>query len=140
MDRNLKLSVTEEINVPASRLWNALTDTDTIRQFMWGTEAKSEWKAGSALTFEGVWQGKPYREKGTILEIEKEKLMKYSYLSNGLEDRPENYAIITYRLLPENGKTRLTVTQEGARDEKALEHSQEGWKSMLGSLKKIVEG
>lgn len=139
MDRKLKLTVTETIAAPAARVWAVLTDPASIKEFMWGTNAKSDFKKGSPLTFEGVWEGKPYHEKGTILEVEKPKLMKYTYLSAGLEDTPGNYAVITYELSAEDDKTRMTVTQEGARDEKALEHSKEGWKSILGNLKKVVE-
>jgi uncharacterized protein YndB with AHSA1/START domain len=139
MNRNLKLTVSENIDAPAAVVWNALTDSETITKFMWGTHAKSDWKVGSPLTFEGVWEGKAYHEKGTILEIQKEKLMKYSYLTAGIEDVPENYSIITYQLSSDNGKTKMTVTQEGAKDEKSLEHSKQGWTSILGNLKNVVE-
>ena len=139
MDNNLKLTVTENLAAPAADVWTALTDPETITKFMWGTHAKSDWKVGSPLTFEGEYQGKPYREKGTILDVEKNKLMKYTYLSNGLEDKPENYAIITYRLSGNNGKTTLAFTQEGASDQNALEHSKDGWRSMLSTLKEILE-
>ncbi len=139
MDRKLILTVSENIDAHVATVWRALTDPETIKTFMWGTNAKSDWKKGSPLTFEGVWEGKPYHEKGTILEIEKDRFMKYTYLSAGLEDKAENYAVITYELSPENGKTRMTVIQEGARDQKALEHSKEGWTSILANLKKVVE-
>ena len=139
MDRNLKLTETISINAPGAEVWKALTDSATIEKFMWGTHASSDWKKGSPLTFEGEWEGKPYKEKGTILEIEKEKLMKYTYLISGIEDKPENYAIITYRLSGSNGKTDMSVTQEGAKDQESLEHSKQGWKSILGNLKKILE-
>jgi len=139
MDRNLKLTLSEDINVPAATVWEALTDRETIRKFMWGTHATSDWKEGSTLTFEGEWQGKSYHEKGIILGIEKGKLMRYTYLSTGFEDKPENYAIITYQLSGGDEKTTLTVTQEGAKDEEALQHSKEGWRSMLGNLKNILE-
>ena len=139
MDRNLKITVEENIDAPTSAVWNALTDSETISKFMWGTHAQSDWKVGSPLTFEGVWEGKPYHEKGTILEAEKDRLIKYTYLSAGLDDKPENYAVITYRLSGSNGKTTLAVTQEGANDQNALEHSKEGWRSMLTTLKEIVE-
>jgi uncharacterized protein YndB with AHSA1/START domain len=139
MNRNLKLTVSENIDAPAAVVWNALTDSETISKFMWGTHAKSDWKVGSPLTFEGVWEGKAYHEKGTILEIQKDKLMKYSYLTAGIEDVPENYSIITYQLSSDNGTTKMTVTQEGATDEKSLEHSKQGWTSILGNLKNVVE-
>lgn len=139
MDRNLKLTESVTIKAPVARVWKALTDPATIEKFMWGTHATSEWKAGTPITFEGVYEGKTYHEKGMILEIEKEKLMMYTYLSSGMEDRPDKYAIITYRLSSQNGETAMSVTQEGARDQKALDHSKEGWRSILGNLKKIIE-
>jgi uncharacterized protein YndB with AHSA1/START domain len=139
MDKNLKLSITEDINAPVSKVWQALTDKSTIKKFMWGTDASSDWKKGSSITFEGVYEGKSYHEKGEILEIEKERLMKYTYLSAGNDDKPENYAIITYKLSGSNGHTKMTVIQEGAKDQKALDHSKDGWKSIVGNLKKIVE-
>jgi uncharacterized protein YndB with AHSA1/START domain len=139
MDKKLKLTISEEIKAPINKVWKALTDKETIKKFMWGTNASSDFKQGSPITFEGVHEGKAYHEKGTILEIEKDSLMKYTYLTAGVEDKPENYAIITYHLSGTNGQTKMTVTQEGAKDQNALEHSKEGWKSILGNLKKIVE-
>jgi len=140
MDRNLKLTVTETIHADRSKVWNALTDRATIEKFMWGTHATSDWKKGSPLIFEGEYQGKQYREKGTILDALPEKMLRYTYLSSGLADVPENYAIITYELRGEgNGTTSLNVTQEGATNEKALEHSREGWRNMLGTLKQLLE-
>lgn len=139
MDKNLKLTETVTINAPTSEVWSALTDSATIQKFMWGTHATSEWKKGSPLTFEGEWEGKAYREKGIILEIEREKLMKYTYLSSGIDDKPENYAIVTYRLSGNNGTTQMSVTQEGAKNQESLDHSKDGWKSILGNLKKLLE-
>jgi uncharacterized protein YndB with AHSA1/START domain len=139
MDRNLKLTVSETIHAKATKVWNALTDSATIEKFMWGTHATSDWKKGSSLVFEGEYQGKHYREQGTILDVQPEKMIKYTYLANGLDDKPENYSIITYQLQQDQNGTALNVTQEGANDEKALEHSKEGWRNMLGTLKQILE-
>ena len=127
------------INASPALVWKALTDAATIERFMWGTLATSDWKVGSAITFEGVYEGKPYRDKGLVLESEKEKRLKYTFLSGKNEDRPENYAVITYTLSGDENETSMTVSQEGANDEKALEHSRQGWKSILKNLKGILE-
>ena len=139
MDRNLRLTESVVIDASIADVWHAITDAGSIEQFMWGTHVASGWRVGSSITFEGVYQGKPYKDKGIILEIEKEKRMKYTFLSGGNEDRPENYAIITYNLSEKDGLTTMRVTQEGAKDQKALEHSKQGWKSILDNLKKLVE-
>lgn len=141
MDHNIKLTITETIDAPASAVWKALTDKEMIKKYFFGTEAESDWKTGSPITFTGTWKGQKYTDKGNILEIEKEKLIKYDYWSNmsGLEDKPENYATITYRLNAKNGQTTVTAIQEGFKDREAYDHSTEGWKGVLKGLKDLLE-
>lgn len=141
MNHDLKLTVTETINAPVATIWNALTDKELIKKYFFGTDVESDWKKGSAIQFTGEWEGNSYLDKGTILDIEKEKLLKYDYWSSmsGLEDKPGNYATITYFLEEKNGQTELTVTQKGFRDQEAYEHSSQGWKDVLQGLKKQVE-
>lgn len=139
MDKNLKLTESVMIQSSPAAVWRALTDPATIERFMWGTHATSDWNIGSPVTFEGVYQGKPYQDKGVILESEKEKRLKYTFLSGTNEDRPENYSVITYTLSGGGNETLMTVTQEGANDEKALEHSRQGWNSILKNLKALLE-
>ena len=88
-----------------------------------------------------MWDEKPYIDKGTILEIEKEKLIKYSYWSSfsGTEDVPENYANVCYSISDYEGETLFTVTQDGQKTEEAREHSKQNWQSILNSLKELLE-
>lgn len=141
MDHKLKLTSSEIINAPVSTVWEALTDKEKIKEYFFGTEVETDWAKGSSITFTGTWEGQEYRDKGVILEIDKEKLLKYSYWSSmsGLRDIPENYATVTYRLHSMNGKTHLEVTQQGFKDREAYEHSRQGWKNVLMGLKKQVE-
>lgn len=129
------------INVPPSKVWEALTTPSIIKQYFFGTDAISDWKVGSPLIFKGEWQGKHYEDKGTILEVISQKLFKYSYWSSmsGTEDKPENYVNVTYELSENNNTTKLTVTQENIPDEKTKEHSEENWRKVIGDLKKLLE-
>ena len=97
---NLTLTTSVSIQAPLAKVWHALTDPEQIKKYLFGTETVTDWKAGSPITFSGEWEGKAYQDKGTILEIEKEKILKYSYWSSfsGTEDKPENYANVTYRV------------------------------------------
>ena len=66
----------------------------------------------------------------------------YSYWSGftGLEDKPENYSLITYDLEKINDeKTKLTWTQKGFANEQGYKHSQSGTKELLIKIKEIVE-
>ena len=58
---------------------------------------------------------------------------------SGLEDKPENYMIVTYELSPANGGTELKLTQENIADEASRKGSEENWEAVLRELKKIVE-
>ena len=129
------------INAPATKVWEALTTPAIIKQYFFGTDAVSDWKVGSPLIFKGEWQGKQYQDKGTILETVPEKIFKYPYWSSmsGIEDKPENYVIVTYELSEKNNATTLTITQENIPDEKTREHSEENWKKVLEDLKKLLE-
>jgi len=141
MKRNITGKVNAEIDAPASKVWDALTKPELIKQYFFGTEAISDWKKGSRLYFRGEWEGKKYEDKGTILETNPPKLFRYSYWSSmsGIEDKPENYVTVTYDLKEENGKTRLTITQENIPDEKTKAHSEENWNKVVSDLKNLVE-
>jgi uncharacterized protein YndB with AHSA1/START domain len=134
-----KASVT--IAAPASRVWDALTNPDLIKQYFFGTQAVSDWKEGSTLEFKGVWEGKPYLDKGVILKSQPEKLFQYTYYSSfsNLPDAPENYANISYELEEENGETALTIKQENIANEEARKHSEQNWSHVLKSLKDLLE-
>ena len=58
---------------------------------------------------------------------------------SGKEDKPENYANVTYELTPGNNETGLTITQDNIADEKTKEHSMQNWRSVLNDLKKLLE-
>lgn len=133
--------VAKVIDAPASEVWDALTNPEKIKKYFFGTEVISDWKTGSSLQFKGEWEGKEYLDKGTILKSEKEKIFQYDYLSSfsGLEDKPENYAIVTYELQSENGKTKLIITQHNNATEESKKHSEENWNYILNSLKELVE-
>jgi uncharacterized protein YndB with AHSA1/START domain len=138
---DIDLTLTTEINATIAKVWDALINPEQIKKYLFGTQTHSDWKVGSPIRFTGEWQGKSYEDKGTILAIEKEKILSYDYWSSfsGAPDVPENYQIVTFRLDNANGKTRVSLTQQNIRSEEAKSHSEENWKMVLNSLKKLVE-
>jgi uncharacterized protein YndB with AHSA1/START domain len=141
MSANLIAKASTSISAPASRVWDALTNPEIIRQYLFGTQAVSDWKEGSPLAFKGEWEGKTYLDKGIILKSEPEKIFQYTYLSSfsNLPDRPENYANVTYELHQDDGETILTVKQENIANEEARKHSEKNWELVLKTLKDLLE-
>lgn len=140
INRNLKIEISEKFDASVAEVQDALTDQESVKKHFFSTELNTDWKVGSPITFSGNWEGQTYQDKGKILEVEKEKLLRYTHLSSfsGLPDLPENYSTVTYQLKAENDHTVLTVTQEGFRDEKSYNDSEEGWKMVLTGLKKLL--
>lgn len=141
MKSNMVTKVKTTINAPISQVWDALTKPEIIKQYFFGTDTISDWRAGSLIKFKGEWDGKKYEDKGTILEMNYQQLIKYNYWSSisGIEDKTENYIIVTYQLSGEDDNVILTVTQENIPDEKMKAHSEENWKKVLNDLKNLLE-
>jgi hypothetical protein len=59
---------------------------------------------------------------------------------NGQEDVPENYHTLLYELEEHDGKTRVSLSQDGNATEEAAEHSKANWQKMLSGLKSVAEG
>lgn len=140
-DKKFVLEKSIDLNADVNKVWDALINPEKIKQYLFGTEAVSDWKEGSPLYFKGEWDGKEYLDKGVITKIVPGKLFQYTYWSSfsGMEDVPENYANVTYKLSPEDGKTRLMIIQDNIATEESKQHSDHNWDGVLEGLRKIVE-
>ena len=142
MNDKFTAKATSTINAPAAKVWDALTKPELIKQYLFGTEVNTDWQVGSPITYKGVWEGKSYEDKGEILQIEPEKLLVSTFWSSlaGLPDVPENYKTVQYELSPENGGTKLTITQDNNADQAEANHSVQNWNTVIDGLKKLLEG
>lgn len=129
------------IRATADKVWDALTNPKLIKQYLFGTEAKSDWKAGSPITYTGMWQGKSYEDKGTVLEAVPRKLLKSTFWSSmaGKPDTPEHYQTVTYELSEAGGKTTVTVTQDNNPNAESASHSESNWGQVLQAMKDLLE-
>ncbi len=141
MNKELVVTKSIEINATKGKIWDALTNPEMIKTYLFGTETISDWQKGSEIIFQGEYQGHQYKDKGVITAIKSNELLQYTYWSgfSGLEDKPENYSLITYAINSLNGKTTLTFTQQGYPNEQAQQHSSTAWATILQQIKKIVE-
>jgi uncharacterized protein YndB with AHSA1/START domain len=141
MKNTLTTETSVHIDAAPDKVWDALTNPDVIEKYFFGTHAKSTWKPGSPVKFTGEWEGKTYEDKGTVLENREQHFLKYSYWSSmsGMEDKPENYATITYKLEPDSEGSNLTVIQDNIPDEKMKAYSAANWNMVLDNLKKLLE-
>ena len=141
MSKGLVVTKSILINANPTAVWDALVNPKKIKQYLFGTETISDWKVGSRITYKGEWQGKQYEDGGMILQLVPGKIFQSTYWSSmsGTEDKPENYATVTYELTQEAGGTLLSLTQDNCKTEEQRKHSEENWGMVLEGLKKVAE-
>jgi uncharacterized protein YndB with AHSA1/START domain len=141
MDKNLVARASISINAPREKVWNALVNPEAIKQYMFGTQVVSDWREGSAIVWKGEWQGKPYEDKGVVLQIKPGRSIQYSHFSplSGLADKAENYHKVTIDLSTVEYQTRVSLTQDKNASEEERAHSEKNWEMMLAALKKYLE-
>ena len=140
---------TIKIQAPIARVWDALVNPDMTAIYMFGCRTVSDWTPGSLLLWEGQYEGKNMVfVKGYVKEIKPPSLLVYTVFdpNSTMEDIPENYLRVTYRLQEEGDQTVLTVTQDGfenaARGEERfheVSNNGEGWNPILKSIADLLE-
>lgn len=145
MRQDLIVSESIDINTNASNVWNVLTNPELIKEYLFGTETVTDWKVGSEIVFQGKYGDNlefSYRDHGVIQQYVPNELLSYSYWSgfSGLEDKPENYSLVTYTLEKKSDDvTKFTWTQKGFGTEEGYQHSLSGMKAFLEKIKEIAE-
>jgi uncharacterized protein YndB with AHSA1/START domain len=141
MKTNYIASASTQINAPASKVWEALTKPELIKHYLFGTDVISDWTPGSPILYRGEWQGKPFEDKGQVVEVEPEKRLVTTHWSplSGVPDRPENYHMVTYELVEKDGRIEVTIRQDNNSSEEEKQHSEQNWKTVLEGMKKLME-
>ncbi len=148
-DNQLNVKSSIRINATADRVWDALTNPEQTKKYMFGCETVSDWTIGSPLLWKGQYEGKDMVfVKGHIVKIEPGTLLAYTTIdpNSDIEDIPENYLTVTYDLYPEKDETILTVIQgdykkvaDGDRRYKEAYNEGQGWNPILVEIKKMLE-
>ncbi|GIO29327.1 MULTISPECIES: SRPBCC family protein [Paenibacillus] len=131
------------IDASTEKVWAALTDPEQVKQWQYGSMLLTDWQEGGEIRFRNEWEGQVFEQWGKVLDIVPHELIRYSLFAPrpGLEDKPENYFIMSYILSEEGGSTLLRIEQEDNRPGATQEvrESEEDDQSVLGMLKKLAE-
>jgi uncharacterized protein YndB with AHSA1/START domain len=136
------------VDASAKQVWDALVDPVAIKKYFMGTTVATDWKIGSPISWSGEWKGKPFSDKGEILDCQDSKVLSYSHWSplTGAADSPENYHVVTTTLHQADRGTRVELTQSNltggvsAADRSSRADFEKNWSTVLEGLKKTVEG
>lgn len=142
-----ELTVKKEIilNANTSEVWDALTNPDKTKAYMFNCKVVTDWKVGSPIIWEGAEDGKEY-VKGNVLNYEKEKFLEYITFdpNSEVKDDPNNHLSVKLQLVPEGDRTLLKIKQgdfsKVSNAQKRYDETILGWEYALGGLKKLLEG
>ena len=132
-------SVERVYNASITKVWNALTNIDEIRQWYFDI---SDFKAEKGFEFSFIGTGKDsshsYKHLCRITEVIPNKKLAYSWQYEGLK----GYSEVIFELFQENTKTRVKLTHEGLNtfpqnnQDFLQENFVEGWTSIIGDILK----
>ncbi len=142
MSTKLTAKSTTVINAEPARVWAALTDPEVVSRAFFGATVDTDWQVGSPITFSGEWQGRSFQDKGEVVRVEPDRVLRFTHFSplSGQPDVPENYHTVTFELSPRDGGTEVTLSQSNAGSEEERKHSEDNWAQVLDSLKRLTEG
>ncbi len=129
------------INASIEKVWAAVTKPELVKLWQYGSELITDWQPGSDIKFSTRWEDKVFEQWGKVLEYKSNQSVSYSLFAPrpGIEDKPENYFIMSYVLSAENGQTKLEIIHEDNRPNAVQEAPQGEENPVLQMLKNIAE-
>jgi uncharacterized protein YndB with AHSA1/START domain len=139
-----------QINAPAERVFQALTDPQQLMRWWNSDECQTEffemdtrpgghWRFGtkqSTLTVNGVNQ---FFCQGKVLEFDPPRVLAYTWVANWHDDKTRR-TVVRWELTPTKDGTHVKVTHSGlAQEAVARKDYSGGWPGVVEMLKKFVE-
>lgn len=132
---------TLKINASIQKVWDTITKAELVKLWQYGSDLITSWEIGSDIKFRTAWEDKVFEQWGKVLAFQPKELARYSLFAPrpDLEDRPENYFVMSYMLTEENGQTTLEIIQEDNRPNAVQEAPQGEENPVLKALKELAE-
>ena len=132
---------TIKINAPVEKVWHTITKAELVKLWQYGSDLITTWETGSDIRFRTEYGDKVFEQSGKVLEVRPNELVRYSLFAPrpDLEDKPENYFIMSYILTGFDGQTQLEIVQEDNRPNAVQEDPQGEENPVLKSLKELAE-
>ncbi|MBK9490521.1 MAG: SRPBCC domain-containing protein [Haliscomenobacter sp.] len=130
------------INASPQKVWDTITKPEWVKLWQYGSDLVTTWEIGTDIKFSTAWEDKVFEQWGKVQAFKPTELVSYSLFAPRpeLEDKPENYFIMSYHLSSENGQTKLEIVQEDNRPNAVQEAPQDEENPVLKLLKEIAEG
>ena len=138
MNRSTFMYVTY-IRTTPEKLWSALTDPATMRQYWFGMHQESDWLPGSAWKL--VFPDGRIADAGEVVEAERPRRLVIKWRNEFKPElKTEGYSRCTMELEPEKDTVKLTITHVMEQDDsKFIAAVSGGWPKIVSNLKSLLE-
>jgi uncharacterized protein YndB with AHSA1/START domain len=127
------------IRTTPEKLWSALTDPATMKQYWFGMHQESDWLPGS--TWKLVFPDGRIADAGEVIEAERPRRLVIRWRNEFKPElKTEGYSRCTMELEPEKDTVKLTIThvmEQG--DSKFIQAVSGGWPKIVSNLKSLLE-
>ena len=129
------------INASVNRVWDTVKNPDLVKLWQYGSKLQTTWQVDNPIKFSTEWEGKLYEQWGIVKEVIPYSLVKYSLFAPrpDLEDKSENYFMMSYVLTTVDDATKLEIIQEDNRPNAVQEAPQDETNPILITLKEVAE-
>ena len=129
------------------KVWQALVDTDVMRQYWVGPSGEcarvnvSDWKPGSRWEHQRADDARTVDIVGTVIESIPSRRLVFTWARPQDAEDESKHSRVSFDIEPHgDGLVRLTVTHDDlARDPKMLAGISGGWPMVLSNLKTLLE-
>jgi len=127
------------IRATAEKLWRALIEPESTRQYWMATTQESEWKPGASWRI--IFADGRVADSGEVVEMEPHQRLVLKWRNELFpEMTAEGFSRMTYEIEEKGDAVKLTVThvmdKSGSKFIKAVST---GWPMILASLKSLLE-
>ncbi|WP_029902277.1 SRPBCC domain-containing protein [Prevotella sp. 10(H)] len=131
---NTPIIIKKTYPVPVSKVWAAITDKDKMREWYFDIDDFTLHK-GSEFNFSVTFDGRTYHHRCTIIEIEPEKKLVYTWTH---PEDSEGESVVEWEMESVPEGTEVTLTHFGtenfadAGEGFSREDHEQGWEEILG--------
>ena len=139
-ETRFSIEVSTLVQAGLTETWRMLVDPARASELWWGSTVESDFQPGHPIVWKGTWEGKPFEDRGTILQVREPTLLQYSHWTPSMgPDTEENRNLLTWRLSEEGGGVRVTFQHDNIATREMKDHSEPMWNQLLARMKEILE-
>jgi len=127
------------IRATPERIWQALTDSELVKRYYFGSVIESDFKPGSPIVYRQEEGGRVDIE-GEIIEADPPRRLVHTFAVRWDSDVNEPPTRVAWEITPMGETCRLSVTHDGFTEENAtFAQTKGGWPIILSGLKTLLE-